>query len=203
MAWTLRILVVQFLLCPLLATADIYVQQDQRVKRISNVPIDCIKTASEGHSYVDFPCVQGKEMEKAARENAKATQAYKQNTVAVADSAAESPNANEENAEASATSDGDGISGQLADHVMIEAGTRCPREIERLAKNAVQWTDGWLEPKFSRYKWIDPGSQIIAVYGDKAQFQNGFGAWVNVIYECDYDIQNKRVINAKITPGRF
>lgn len=37
----------------------------------------------------------------------------------------------------------------------VAAGTYCPQHIEKLAKNSVKWTDGTLEPKFSRFRWKD------------------------------------------------
>jgi ribosomal protein L12E/L44/L45/RPP1/RPP2 len=79
-----------------------------------------------------------------------------------------------------------------ADRAIIAAGILCRDRIERLARYSVRWTDGWLETKFSRYEWLDFNKKIIAVYGDKAEFQNGFGAFQRAIYRCDLSM--KKVI---------
>ncbi len=81
----------------------------------------------------------------------------------------------------------------IGDQGTISAGLKCPREIEKLAKGEVKWTDGTLEPKFSRFRWKDEKAGIVTHIGDKVQFQNGFGAFVNVIYTCDLDM--------KVSPG--
>lgn len=36
----------------------------------------------------------------------------------------------------------------------------------------------------------------IRLWGDKAQFQTGFGAWKNVVYYCDVDVVNQRIVDA-------
>lgn len=71
----------------------------------------------------------------------------------------------------------------------ITAGVYCPEHIEKLAKNSAKWTDGALEPKFSRFRWKDKEAGIVTHFGDKVQFQNGFGAHINMIYSCDLDMK--------------
>lgn len=83
----------------------------------------------------------------------------------------------------------------------VSAAARCQRPIERLAKYSHKWTDELVEPKMSRFRWKNKEKGIITYLGDKIQFQNGFGAWQNVIYECDYDPATKKVLDIRITKG--
>ena len=67
------------------------------------------------------------------------------------------------------------------------------------------WTDGWLEKKFSHYRWRDQEAGILTYIGDKIRFQNGFGAWQNHVYECDVTIPGSRpfVLEVRAQPGRL
>jgi hypothetical protein len=85
----------------------------------------------------------------------------------------------------------------------VAAGLRCPDEIEKLAKHAVRWTDGSLEPKFSRGRWLGAAGGSITMIGDKAEFQNGFGAWTPVIYECDLNKEMTTVLDVRVREGRL
>ncbi|HEY8948693.1 MAG TPA: hypothetical protein VIM56_07390 [Rhizomicrobium sp.] len=40
-------------------------------------------------------------------------------------------------------------------------------------------------------------------YGDSLRFQNGFGAWMTMIYVCTVDTKNNRVVNLKLAPGHI
>lgn len=79
----------------------------------------------------------------------------------------------------------------------------CKDLIERNAKYSFKWTDGVLEPKLSRFRWKNKEQLTLTYFGDKVQFQNGFGAWQNMIYQCDYDPINEKVLSVKVEPGRF
>ncbi len=83
----------------------------------------------------------------------------------------------------------------------LSAGLLCKKQIEGQAKNSVKWTDEALEPKFSHFRWKDQSAGIITHIGDKVQFQNGFGAYVNIIYECD--LQGQTVIAVRTREGRI
>ena len=89
----------------------------------------------------------------------------------------------------------------LGNKGIVAAGIYCPKEIERLAKFNVRWTDGAFEPKFSRFKWRDKKLGVITYIGDKAQFQNGFGAYHPIIYECD--MTDKYVLGVRVKEGRL
>lgn len=84
------------------------------------------------------------------------------------------------------------------------AGVSCKRDIERLASYSVRWTDtGLLETKFDRFRWLDSTKGTITFIGDKAEFQNGFGVYQPVIYECDFDPAINKVLNTRAEPGRL
>jgi len=83
------------------------------------------------------------------------------------------------------------------------AAVRCRRPVERLAKNNFEWTDGILEPKFSRYRWKNEERGEITYIGDKIKYQNGFGAWTFYVYECDLDASGQTVLDVRASPGRL
>lgn len=89
------------------------------------------------------------------------------------------------------------------DHGTVAAGILCREHVERLAKNSMRWRDGTLEPKFSRFRWKDASTGAITFLGDKAEFMNGFGAYVNMIYECDLDGEQKHVLDVRARQGRL
>jgi hypothetical protein len=74
----------------------------------------------------------------------------------------------------------------------------CREPIERLAKWDFEWTDGWTEPKFSRYRWKDQKKGVVTIIGDKLKFQNGFGAWKRVTYSCDVDPVSNSVLTVEV-----
>lgn len=86
---------------------------------------------------------------------------------------------------------------------MVAASVYCKREVERLAKYSVKWTDGALELKVSRYRWAEKDAGTLTYLGDKAQFQNGFGAYQNVVYECDFDPTSKSVQDVRVREGHI
>lgn len=86
---------------------------------------------------------------------------------------------------------------------ILNADAYCPEYVERLAKNNHEWTNGWLSPKFTRWKWKDQSKRQVTFLGDKIKFQNGFGAWVVHIYECDFDTATQTVLGVRARPGRL
>lgn len=79
----------------------------------------------------------------------------------------------------------------------------CGQAVEKLAKYSVRWTTGALHSKFGSFKWKDKGRSVLTYVGDKVEFQNGFGAYQAMVYTCDYDPVNKRVLGVWANPGRF
>lgn len=73
------------------------------------------------------------------------------------------------------------------DRHAVSATLACEPLIERMAKYTYEWTDGWLESKFPRFTWKDRKAGILMYMGDKIMFQNGYGAWQNMNYKCEFD----------------
>jgi len=65
----------------------------------------------------------------------------------------------------------------------------------------VRWTDGTLEPKFSMFRWGSKDSTIVTMLGDKVQFQNGFGAYTDMIYECDFEVTTRLPLGVRVREG--
>ena len=84
------------------------------------------------------------------------------------------------------------------DEHSLRATYACQPVIEGMARYAYEWTDGWLDVKFDRFGWNDREAGIVAYFGDKIRFQNGFGAWQNATYRCFYDTLNGTVVDAEV-----
>ena len=92
----------------------------------------------------------------------------------------------------------------LGEKGLSGASVYCKKEIEKFAKYSVKWTDTSLfDEKFSRYGWKDQPTGIITYIGDKVEFQNGFGAFTPMTYECDLMPDNKTVLDARVYEGRL
>ncbi len=87
------------------------------------------------------------------------------------------------------------------DKYNVEADIQCDEYIERLANYSFEWTDGWMDPKLSHFRWLDQDKGWITYIGDKIKFQNGFGVWQNIIYECDFAPETNTVMNVRAEPG--
>lgn len=85
---------------------------------------------------------------------------------------------------------------------MSTAEVMCPRVIERFAKNNFEWTDGFLDRKFTHYRWKGKPGGDVTYIGDKIKFQNGFGAWIFHTYECDINEQGA-ILDARVKQGRL
>ncbi len=83
---------------------------------------------------------------------------------------------------------------------MLDAEFACKWAVERLARYDMRWTDGFLEDKFRSVIARPPEYKTFLLIGDKAQFQNGFGAWQNVTYTCIYDPLNEVPKDASVVP---
>jgi len=91
----------------------------------------------------------------------------------------------------------------LGDKEIVAAAIYCKDPIERLATHIVKWTGGTFEMKFSRFRWTDEPGGPITYIGDKAEFQNDFGAYTPVIYQCDVAGDGKTVLAVRATAGRL
>ncbi len=84
------------------------------------------------------------------------------------------------------------------DKHMLNAGTACAPEIERQAQYQAEWTSSFLT-RFGQFRRGREPSSIVYL-GDEVKFQNGFGAWRLMRYECEYDPESKRVLGVSVTP---
>ncbi len=82
-------------------------------------------------------------------------------------------------------------------------GIVCDDHVEKLAQFSFEWTDGALEPKFSHFRWKDQAKGLLTYVGDSLKLQNGFGAWGNYVYECDFDPVNRQVMAVRAEPGQI
>lgn len=80
----------------------------------------------------------------------------------------------------------------------IDGKTACTWAVERLARYDMRWTDGFLGDKFPNVHVNPPEYKTFLFSGESAQFQNGFGAWQNVFYACEYDPINDKVVDAAV-----
>lgn len=86
---------------------------------------------------------------------------------------------------------------------LVAASFKCANPIERMAQYQHEWTDGFLEMKLSHFKWLNRSEGTLSYFGDKIKFQNGFGAWQNYTYQCDYDPDTEVVLAVDASPGRI
>ena len=86
---------------------------------------------------------------------------------------------------------------------VVAASVYCKDHIERLAKHSVKWVDRTFETKMSHYRWTSKPAGAITFVGDKAEFQNGFGAYTRVIYECDLADDLTTVTDVRVREGRL
>jgi hypothetical protein len=79
----------------------------------------------------------------------------------------------------------------------------CGRAVFKLSKYQAEWTNATTEPRLSRYRWHDQARGTITFIGDKIKFQTDFGAWQNIIYECDFDPKFNKIFAVRAAPGRI
>lgn len=91
----------------------------------------------------------------------------------------------------------------LAKLKRFDAEERCSSRIEQQAKYDFKWTDGIFGRKFPSYFIADPTLKHAMFEGDSLKLQNGFGAWSNYVYRCNYDLINDRVIKVILYQGKF
>lgn len=81
---------------------------------------------------------------------------------------------------------------------MVETTLKCARVIERMAKYDYEWTGTTTTEQFSRFKWQDQETGVVTYWGDRIKFQNGFGAWSHMIYECDAVPEAKMLLDVRV-----
>jgi hypothetical protein len=89
------------------------------------------------------------------------------------------------------------------DKYLLKASFACDDLIPKMAKFTYEWTDSIFEPKLSMFRWKDAKKGTVTYLGDKIRFQNGFGAWQDIIYECDYNPFTETIMDVRVRPGRL
>jgi hypothetical protein len=79
----------------------------------------------------------------------------------------------------------------------------CPDRIEAYSQYQFKWINGFFSSKFSDYKWGDEKSGSVILMGDALQFQNGFGAWQNIVYACEVNIDTSSIGVVEVVAGRL
>lgn len=87
------------------------------------------------------------------------------------------------------------------ERIRLKAIFACQPLIEKTARYSFRWTDGWLEPKFSKFAYSSGDTYVY--WGDKLQFQNRFGAWEYQVYKCMYNAATGEVDEVIVRPGRL
>ena len=80
----------------------------------------------------------------------------------------------------------------------VDAETKCAPFVEARARYNHDWTTGFLGRKFGQWHWADKETGIVVYRGSSIKFQNGFGAWEQMSYECDYDTETKTVVTVSV-----
>lgn len=82
----------------------------------------------------------------------------------------------------------------------IAAEYDCASALEAQAKYGFEWTDTWGSGKLDRNSaiWINQEQGYLAFFGRELKLQNGFGAFQQVAYRCDFDATNDRVLDTRI-----
>jgi len=89
----------------------------------------------------------------------------------------------------------------VIDRAHVEAEAVCPRMIEAAVLNGVRWNDGFLGFKFPYNPSRVGDSTVVRFRGDKAEYQNRFGAWFGLSYNCDIDMMNIKVVDVQVVEG--
>lgn len=82
-----------------------------------------------------------------------------------------------------------------------EATVQCDGPVEQQAAFSYEWTNSFVDPKFPQYRWLDKEHGWVTYQGAQIKFQNQYGAWINVVYECDYNTINKMVLDIRVQQG--
>ncbi|ELQ0048588.1 hypothetical protein R2D02_002827 [Salmonella enterica] len=90
----------------------------------------------------------------------------------------------------------------LYNEYLPRASYPCKKKIERLARYDFEWEDSFLGVAFTRITNDARNNEIIFI-GDQLKFTNGFGAKMNMMYSCTYNIKTNSVVNVNVAEGRL
>lgn len=74
----------------------------------------------------------------------------------------------------------------------------CEQSVEKSAQYDFKWTDTIRAQRFGYYRWYDKDKKYVLLAGDKAQAQNGFGAYKNITYQCVFNANTGEVISVSL-----
>lgn len=85
----------------------------------------------------------------------------------------------------------------------LEADTSCGSGADDYLRSAAKydfkWDHiGWLDTKFDKYLKVVEKPGVLVLVSDRAELQNGFGAYQRVELWCSYDTQAKKVLSYAI-----
>ena len=80
----------------------------------------------------------------------------------------------------------------------IDGFPKCFRQIEDQALFDYDWTAG-VNSRFDEVV-IQINGKAVRYLGDQVRFQNEYGAWRRMAYDCLYDPINERVIDVSVVP---
>lgn len=86
----------------------------------------------------------------------------------------------------------------------IKAASWCKSKADEylrsIAKYSFKWDEtGWLEQEFDSHLIKVKAPGVVTYLSDKAFLQNGFGAYKRISLECDFDVQNEKVIGYRVS----
>lgn len=90
----------------------------------------------------------------------------------------------------------------LYNEYLPRASYPCKKKIERLARYDFEWEDSFLGTAFTRINNDARNNEIIFI-GDQLKFTNGFGAKMNMMYSCTYNIKTNSVVDVNAAEGRL
>lgn len=87
------------------------------------------------------------------------------------------------------------------DKFLSTANAYCRPLLLEQAKAIAKWDYqieevGFTNSILDKFRWADDTKTQLIYVGDKAKFQNGFGAWKHVGYQCIFDVASKKPIAA-------
>ena len=90
----------------------------------------------------------------------------------------------------------------IGEKLGADASIHCTPPIEKKVGQPVEWTNAAKKAAFDRIRWKEPG-QVLTLVGDQLRLQNRFGAWENLIYECDLDVRTSEPVAVRTRVGKF
>lgn len=80
----------------------------------------------------------------------------------------------------------------------LHAEDACQPLIEGYALYSARWTDEFGESPFDRVAIKPPNYRTVEYSGSAVEFQNGFGAWRQQRYSCEWDPVNEEVLSVDV-----